>query len=218
MSRPPTEPKIYHITHVDNLPNIIQARGLRSDSVMIAQGGPVTTIGMSKIKQRRLKEIEVYCHQDTMVGEYVPFYFGPRSVMLYILYRADDPDLGYRGGQSKIVHLEADLNETIAWAEQQKRLWAFSLSNAGAYYVQFRNQRAQLNQINWEAVAARNWSSPPIKEGKQAEFLLHEFFPWSLVRRIGVHSRAVAQQVHEALHQGAQHTPTVEVLTQDWYY
>ena len=30
------------------------------------------------------------------------------------------------------MHLEADLNEVVAWADASGRRWAFSLSNAGA--------------------------------------------------------------------------------------
>ncbi len=51
--------------------------------------------------------MEVKCHPGTKVGEYVPFYFCPRSVMLYILYMGNHPELGYRGGQAPIVHLSA---------------------------------------------------------------------------------------------------------------
>lgn len=35
----PAQPKLYHITHVDNLPAIL-AGGLWSDAAMIARGGP----------------------------------------------------------------------------------------------------------------------------------------------------------------------------------
>ncbi len=70
MSRPPVAPKIYHITHVDNLPQILATGGLWSDAQMLQQSGAVTTIGMSRIKRRRLDEIEVYCHLGTMVGDY----------------------------------------------------------------------------------------------------------------------------------------------------
>ncbi len=50
----PARPKIYHITHMDNLPTIIGQGGLFSDARMIAAGGPVTAIGMASIKARRL--------------------------------------------------------------------------------------------------------------------------------------------------------------------
>jgi hypothetical protein len=81
---PPANPKIYHITHVNNLPSIIAAGELISDAAIIQQGGPPAAVGMSKIKQRRLA-LPVTCHAGDFIGEYVPFYFCPRSVMLYLL-------------------------------------------------------------------------------------------------------------------------------------
>lgn len=83
MSPVPAQPKIYHITHVDNLPAIVRDRVLLSDAIIAARGGPNVTIGMSEIKRRRIEEITVSCHSDTKVGDYVPFYFCPRSVMLF---------------------------------------------------------------------------------------------------------------------------------------
>lgn len=67
----PSRPKVYHITHVDNLPGILASGGLLSDARMIAIGGPSCTIGMSTIKQRRLA-LPVPPHPGTRVGDYVP--------------------------------------------------------------------------------------------------------------------------------------------------
>lgn len=216
MTRPPARPRIYHITHVNNLLDIVPAGGLLSDARMIAQGGPKAPIGMSKIKRRRVEEIPVYCHPGTMVGDYVPFYFCPRSIMLYVIHRANDPELAYRGGQGEIVHLESDMHEAIRWAEEHGKPWAFSLSNAGAYAVEIHNQLSQLDKITWTAVAATDWQAPRIRQAKQAEFLMHDFFPWELVRRIGVLAYPVARRAHNAL-QRAEHRPVVEVV-RDWYY
>ena len=55
-----------------------------------------------------------------------------------------------------------------------------------------------------------------VKEGKQAEFLVQRFVPWSLVERIGVRSEQVQAQVLAAL-AGAAHQPPVDVLPQ-WYF
>lgn len=215
MSPPPARPRIYHITHIDNLPGIIEDGVLWSDAALIARGGPAASIGMGGIKQRRL-ELPVKCYFDECVGDCVPFYFCPRSVMLYILYRANDPELTYRGGQGPIVHLEADLYEAMDWAEANGRRWAFSLSNSGAFYTEFRNQRDQLDEINWSAVESTDFRDSDVKEGKQAEFLVHESFPWTLVRRIGVASPAIQTRAMRALHQGA-HRPLVEVR-REWYF
>ena len=215
MSPVPARPRIYHITHVDNLPGILRDGGLWSDAALIARGGPAASIGMGSIKQRRLG-LPVKCHDGDRVGDYVPFYFCPRSIMLFLIHCANHPEMTYHGGQGPILHLEADLHEAIAWAQAQRRRWAFSLSNAGAVYTEFRRDVAQLDEVDWAAVESRDFRDSTIKEGKQAEFLLHESFPWSLVRRIGVCSETVQRQALRALG-GSDHRPTVEVC-RAWYF
>ncbi len=56
---------------------------------------------------------------------------------------------------------------------------------------EFRHRLDQLGEVNWTAVAATDFRDAAVKEGKQAEFLLHGFFAWRLVRRVGVLSRPV---------------------------
>src|SRR5688572_9495836 len=126
---------------------------------------------MSKIKNRRLHNIEVDCHRGTKVGEYAPFYFCPRSIMLFILHKGNHPDLNYAEGQGPIVHLRADVNLVIRWADQNGVLWAVSDGNAGSYGASFYTGPSALSHVNWQAVATDRWSDPAVKEGKQAEFL-----------------------------------------------
>lgn len=216
MSTPPTDPRIYHITHVDNLPSIITAGSIGSDAQRIRQGLANTNIGMTEIKKRRLQEINVACHPGTTVGQYVPFSFCPRSIMLFIIHRGNHPDLPYRGGQQPIVHLEADLNRVVRWAEANNRQWAFSKSNAGAYYTKFFNRIDQFDAVDWEAVTALDFRSPIVKEGKQAEFLVFDDFPWQLIERIGVIDQRMAEQVAPLVSQ-AVYQPTVGVQ-RGWYY
>ena len=211
----PAHPKLYHITHVDNLPAILAAGGLWSDAAMIARGRPMSTIGMGGIKQRRLA-LPVKCHPGDHVGDYVPFYFCPRSIMLYLIYCANHPDMTYQGGQTPILHLEANLHEVVQWGVLQGRRWAFTLSNAGANYTEFRNDLGQLDEVDWAAVASGDFRDAQVKEGKQAEFLLHEFFPWHLVRCIGVMDATVYGKVVNAT-QNATHRPAVKVQ-REWYF
>lgn len=209
----PAQPKIYHICHVDRLPSIIASAGLLSDAALLTQALPGTVIGMNHIKQRRLQELSLTSHPALHVGDCVPFYFCPRSVMLYLIHRGSS-ELTYRGGQDPIVHLEADLYATVRWANTQGRRWAFTLSNAGSYYFEDRADLVQLNEIDWKAVQAGDWRH--CKEGKQAEFLLEQSFPWHLVERIGVRSQLTYTQVVNAL-AAERHRPAVEVC-ENWYY
>ncbi|WP_372022395.1 DarT ssDNA thymidine ADP-ribosyltransferase family protein [Tistrella mobilis] len=88
----------------------------------------------------------------------------------------------------------------------------------------------RLDQIRWDVINARNWSAA--REWKQAEFPIEHSFPWSLVNRIGVRSRAVARQVANALPSSlappganmlsesgsaVHHRPKIEICA-DWYY
>lgn len=215
MPQPPAEPKVYHIVHVDRLASIVADGCLSADAEVVRHDQGGTTIGMGGIKARRLG-LPVECHPGDHVGDFVPFYFCPRSIMLYVIHCANHPDLAYRGGQGPIVHLEADLYEVVAWADGSGRRWAFTLSNAGAYYTQFRSRVDQLDEVNWSAVGATDFRGAEIKEGKQAEFLVHHQFPWHLVRRIGVSAPGVAEQVSNAM-SGANHRPVVEIR-RDWYF
>lgn len=210
----PAQPKLYHIAHVDRLPSIVADQCLWCDREVQRRAPPGTTIGMNSIKQRRLNELRLASHPGLFVGDCVPFYFCPRSVMLYLIYQGNHPELSYRGGQGPIVHLEADLQAVVAWADAQPRRWAFTLSNAGARYFEDRSDLGQLGEIDWNAVRATDWRQ--CKDGKQAEFLLEQSFPWHLVERIGVQSRTTYTAAVNALPAHG-HRPPVEIRP-EWYY
>ncbi len=210
----PYKPKIYHIVHINNLASISQDGYLWSDAIM-RQRQNSAIIGMSNIKDRRLS-LPVSCNQGTFVGEYVPFYFCPRSIMLYVIHCKNHAELAYTGGQEPIIHIEADLMTVIQSAQATGMMWAFSLSNAAAKYTEFRNKTAQLNEIKWSAVYAQNFRSADVKEAKQAEFLVYGSFPWRLVERIGVYDTSIAHQACAVI-KGVTHKPSVEIK-KEWYY
>jgi len=204
---------IYHITHVNNLPDIITAGCLWSDR-RVQEQGVDTVIGFDHIKRRRLEKVEVGCHQGTMVGDYVPFYFCPRSVMLYVIDRRNT-ELRYHGGQREIIHLVSTVEAAIKTAED--RPWAFSDGNAGAFYTKFYADLSRMTEIvDSDAVSARSWAEPAVKNRKQAEFLVHDSFPWTAFHEIGVLDQALAGQV-DAVLRSAAHKPSTRVRS-EWYY
>ena len=212
----PRQPKIYHIVHVDRLSAVVQSGELLCDAEVSQRALSGTAIGMSQIKQRRLTELTLKDHPDLHVGDCVPFYFCPRSVMLYLISCRNHPDLEYRGGQEPIVHLQADFFASIDWANQTQRRWAFTVSNAGSYFFESYSDLDRLGEINWAAVRSNDWRERSVKENKQAEFLIEKSFSWSLIERIGVCTKRVYQQVLNILPKGG-HRPRVE-LKSDWYY
>lgn len=206
---------IFHITHVDNLARMIASSGLYSDSAIAGLGGASMVIGMNELKGRRF-DIGVPCYPGLAVADFVPFYFCPRSVMLYVIYQANHPALTYRGGQRPIVHLRADVHRVLEWAAATGNEWAFTLQNATAGYAQFRNRYDDLDEIDWSAVDAVDWRQSYVKESKQAEFLLREHMPFELIEEIGVYDLPTFEKVKIALGSGP-FAPAVTVR-REWYY
>ena len=208
----PERPKLYHITHGANLSAIVETGSLLVDSEAVRGRAP-TRIGMSEVVARR-KQLPVPSHPNTCVGDYVPFYFCPRSVMLYVISRRNHPSLSNTPGQVPIVHLEADLHAVVEWAIGERVPWVFTLGNAAESRAEFRSRLIDLREVNWTAVSADRWSGD-LKGPKQAELLVHRYLPWSLIERIGVMNERLARRVSEII--GGTARVRVEVR-REWYY
>lgn len=213
---PPAKPTIYHITHMDNLESISNSGYLYSDARRIEMGLKHLSIAMEDVKEHRPRRPLRGCYPQTNVSQYVPFYFCPRSIMLYIYYKNNNSAVTYRGGQEPIVHLRIDMARAIDWANKEGMLWAFSDRNASARYASFYNDIKDLDQINWEAVAATHWNTPEFKEGKPAEFLIYDHVSWDLIERIGVIDQRRAAQV-TAIVGASKHVPKI-TIEREWYY
>ena len=211
----PNPIKIYHIIHVSKLPAILAENCLLSDSEVRKHTPVGETIGMKEIKQRRMDELRLTSHPDLFVGACVPFYFCPRSIMLYMFHMRNHPDIEYRGGQEPIIHLVADMRLAVEWAEQTGLRWAFTNSNAGSRYFNDYAKLSDLDKIDWNAIQARDWRN--CKEEKQAEFLLEQRFPWELIESIGVFSLKWVDEVDSILSNSSKYHPTVKQKP-DWYY
>jgi ssDNA thymidine ADP-ribosyltransferase, DarT len=206
MALRPAHVLIYHITDVANLPDILNDGGLHSDAVMAQRNA--TVIGYSHIKERRLTQIRVPCCNNRFVGEFVPFYFCPRSPMLYTINQGNTGRP--QGCQATIIHLVSNVAAAISLGQ----VWAISDGNAGAYYTDFDSHLNALDGLDWPAIRARNWQGKTHE--KSAEFLLADFFPWNCIQQIGCHNSQVAQQV-KVLIQNHSHQPSVDVEP-SWYY
>jgi hypothetical protein len=133
--------------------------------------------------------------------------------MLYVIDKRH-PELLYRGGQREIVHLVSDVNTALGAIGPQP--WAFSDGNASTAYTTFSNDLDELEAaIDWKAVAASDWRDPAVKDKKQAEFLVHDSFPWSAIRMIGVYDSSIEARVKEILDSTS--SPAVSVQ-RSWYY
>jgi hypothetical protein len=157
--------RIYHITHKQNLPGVIRAARLWCDSQRIKRGLACTNIGYSHIKARR-RERPVVVAAGGMLGDYVPFNFCNRSVMLYVIHRGHQD---YQGGQKDVVHLVSTVGTAIATG----RPWAFTDRHAELAYARYATNIAQEGIVDWGVMPLTYWNRPPeVSEKRQAEFLV----------------------------------------------
>ncbi len=202
-------PAIYHITRVDNLVRILREGGLWCDAQRSAKRLVTTNIGYSLIKARRLRH-PVSVAAGGALGDYVPFNFCPRSVMLYVVHQGHDD---YNGGQRPVVHLVSSMSAVQATG----RPWFFTDRHADLGYAQQYDNRAELTQVDWSVMPLTYWGGDSdVKEKRQAEFLVHDFFPWTAIEVIGVVDKDIASVVRETI-AGADHQPQVKIK-RNWYY
>ena len=146
---------------------------------------------------------------DGTLGQYVPFNFCPRSVMLYVVSQGHQD---YSGGQQPIIHLVSSMQKAIATGSP----WFFTDRHADLGYAQQFASLEGLEQIDW-VMPLRQWGgNTETKEKRQAEFLLHDWCPWTAITGIAVINDTIAEQVQRII-AGADHRPQVTVR-RDWYY
>lgn len=202
----PEDPPIFHITHVDNLPGILREGGLWCDTERIARGLSSMNIGHLHIKRRRLSR-PVVARAGGTLGDYVPFNFCPRSVMLYAVHRGHQD---YHAGQQSVLHLVSSVRRAAALG----RGWAFTDRHAELEHALYFDDLGKLNEVPWPVMGLKYWTDK--KEERQAEFLVREFFPWTAVSAVVAMTPAAAEQAQRSLHAAA-HRPPVATKP-EWYY
>jgi ssDNA thymidine ADP-ribosyltransferase, DarT len=186
---------IYHITHIRNLESILRSRGLIATSRLQQQQIDYQDIAHRSIQDRRAI-IQVPCAAGGFLHDYIPCYFAPRSPMLYTINKGNVE--GYTEGQKPVIYLVSEA-EIIA----AHLLFAFTDGHAVIGYTDFYDDLQALDVIDWEIMQEKYWNNTlddsDRKRRRQAEFLIHEFCPWTLITEIGVINNTMGFQVQEIL-------------------
>lgn len=205
---------IYHITHIDNLKSILNSDGLIANSRLKQEGINYRDIAYENIQNRRART-PVHCGVGGVLHDYVPFYFAPRSPMLYTLHKGNVQ--GYHQGQNPVIHL-VSYPEAI---ESSNLAFVFTDGHPVMEYTDFYDSLCYIDEvIDWEVMESRYWNNNEDdldrKRRRQAEFLVHQFCPWKLITEIGVINSTIKVRVQETL-QNFNHQPLVNIHS-DWYY
>ncbi len=208
---------IYHMTHIRNLESIIDAGGLMAKNMLDQKQIGYADIAHQGIQDRRAT-VRVPYGAKGVLHDYIPFYFAPCSPMLYAIKMGNVA--GYQEGQNSIIYFVCEA-ESVSSTEIE---FAFTDGHAIMGYSSFYNDLNFLsNQIDWDVMNTNYWADTDEdgdrKRRRQAEFLIHEFFPWHLIREIGVINSQMKGEREKLknYYKMLTTTPPVKVYS-NWYY
>jgi hypothetical protein len=211
----PVPTRVFHMTRVERLASVLE-HGLLSDNACRARGIVGIEIGYRHIKERRAARA-VPCGAGGTLADYVPWYFAPRSPMLFAITHG-------------MVSEEASDTEQIIYLVSSTQ----ALRGAGLSVV-VSNRHAELGYaeltdrdeplegdefVDWPLMEARYWNNnadhPDRKERRQAECLAHPSVPWSVVAEIVVKTERAKREAEAILGRLGVATPIV--VRPDWYF
>lgn len=179
MSLTPEKALIFRIVHRNNLPwilkNGLHCRNSKAFDPNYINIGNVELIG-------RRNSHPVPCPPGGTLSDYVPFYFTPRSPMLYNI-KTGWGDIPKRQNE-EIVILVSSLNIL------EKRAIKFTFTDRHAYLraARFFSNLSDLSEVDWSILQGSDFKRDPEDPGKferyQAEALVYKALPCDGLRGI----------------------------------
>ena len=209
---PPDERSIYHFTHVNHLPSVIDGGALLADAVVGCQ--LEVEVGERRIKAAR-RRLQVTRPPGGHPCDYVPFYFAPRSPMLYKIARGGVDQ--YQDGQDPLFYLVS----SIGAVREAGCSWLFSDGNCGATLTAYYDDLDRIDSaVDWPLQEQTMWrdtpEDPTRATRRAAEFLVHERVPWSVIHLLAVRTEATRTTVQTILDERGQSPPVT--VRPGWYY
>jgi hypothetical protein len=166
---------IYHITDVSNLDSILGAGGVLSKNQMSRTDIGFTDIAYQSLQDRRSKTL-VRCGPGGTLHDYAPFFFAPRPPMLFTIGKGNVSGRN----QSSILYVVSSA-QAVADAGQG---FVFTDGHAIMAVTHFFSDLADLGKVDWKVMTSKMWNDtqkePDRKRRRQAEFLVHDAYPFDL--------------------------------------
>lgn len=212
VTAPPKPTWVYHFTPIENLDEILKSGGIVCNNLCETQQ---VSVAHGHIQDRRAKK-QVPCGPGGNLHDYVPFYFCPRSPMMYAIQGGRVAS--YSKGQGELVYLVLTL-ESVSGAGRD---FVFTDRHAVTVYAEFYTDPVHLVEFDWALMKATQWNDtlnyPDRKERKQAEFLVHEFVPWDLIKGLAVMTPGMKERVEDLLSRYPASVQRPVVVRRRWYY
>ncbi len=137
------------------------------------------------------------------LADYIPFYLGPRSPMLYQIATGYEEIKKHK--QSDIIYLISSYNKIT----EHQLPYFYSDVNARVSTANYYTSASDFNKLDWETIYSQYWRSDETdlerKQKKQAEFLVKSQVPVSCIEYIGVFDEPAKQRVTDLLYQHNTH-------------
>ena len=205
---------IFHITHIDNLTDILQFNAILCKNMVLQNGLNPISIAYEGIQDRR-HTFNVPIIPGGVLHDYVPFSFAPRSPMLYTIKLGNV--LNYNQGQEKLIYLVSDTKSIIDAGLQ------FVFTNGHPIVILsnfFNNINLLDTEIDWKIMKEKYWRDTPLdpdrKRRRQAEFLVFNSLPFNLILGIGVYDNTILQRIEQILKRFNSQTSCK--IKSTWYY
>lgn len=183
----------FRMVHIKNIPHILQYGIVRKDSPN-ANPEYVPIGDATVIRTRQNKRAT----DDTPLSEYIPFYFGPRSPMLYVIQH------GYNGVKhyppSEIVYCVVKIEDITNSGIDCCFTDGHAINAATSFYA--KSQLPELNTfVKYEDVFREHWSASDygdeVKRKKEAELLIKDDIPVQYIDSFVVYHKEVRQRLVE---------------------
>lgn len=201
----------YRIVHINNLPLILRD-GLVSKNQVNYNENYVNIGNPSIIDFRASTEVKLPDYKT--IGEYVSFYFTPKSIMLFNIQTGYQSPLVPKRHPSEIMVLRCEIKKLITLPK-----WFFTNGQANTFITEHFNDITYLNQVDWAIIINCDFSKKGDDTDKprryQAEFLVQNHVPLEYIDSIYVYNDEAKRTVDNIL---AQHKVQLLVEVDQNYY
>jgi len=206
---------ILRFLHIDNLRLCLRRGGMHAPNHTPSDGLVYRTIHSVDVQTKR-HHAAIPCGPEGTVHDYVPFYFGPLSPMMLNLKTGRVA--GYDEGQEPLIYVVSTC-QAVAEADIP---FAFSDGHGIAIFTEWFDDLGNLDHVDWNMIGERYWADRlddmDRQRRKQAEFLVWQFCPWSLVTEVVVIDQTRKAQVERILAKRPAEQNRVVTVRRDWYY
>jgi hypothetical protein len=216
--------RIFHMTAICNLASIAKSKKLYSNALLQKKKIEYGNIAYQGAQGKRATKM-VAKPPGGVIHDYVPFYFAPRSPMLFTINKGNVEGCPHR--QQDIVHFMTTVEAVIA----DQSPYVFYDYNATLSIATCYSDVKNLTKIDWNLFHelpcldgyCKYWHSvldnPKYslrQETRQAEFLVHKSVPLKLIGLVGAYNEAKAAEVSQIFEEAG-----IELEVQakpEWYF